>query len=75
MDVKRLKSVVFGIIEYLLGFIALAVFAAYAYANGMPTVARWESAFKLGAALAAIEITVLYLRKSPINRLILGGNI
>jgi hypothetical protein len=75
VDVTRLKSVVFAIIEYLLGFIALAVFVAYAYANGLPTVARWEAAFKLGAVLAALEITILYVRKPPMNRLILGGNI
>ena len=75
MDVTRLKSALFAIIEYLLGFIALAVFVAYAYANGLPTVARWESAFKLGAVLAALEITILSFRKAPMNRLILGGNI
>jgi hypothetical protein len=75
VDVARLKSAAFAIIEYLLGFIALAVFVAYAYANGMPTVARWEAAFKLGAVLAAVEMIILYLRKPPMNRLILGGNI
>jgi hypothetical protein len=75
VDVTRLKSTLFAIIEYLLGFIALAVFVAYAYANGTPTVARWETAFKLGAVLAALEITILSFRKAPMNRLILGGNI
>ena len=75
LDVTRLKSAVLSIIEYLLGFIALAVFVAYAYANGLPTVARWESAFKLGAVLAALEIAILSFRKAPMNRLILGGNI
>ncbi len=75
MEVAKLKSAVFVVIEYLLGFIALAVFVAYAYANGTPTVARWEAAFKLGAVLAALEIAVLSFRKAPMNRLILGGNI
>jgi hypothetical protein len=75
VDVTRLKSALFAIIEYLLGFIALVVFVTYAYANGLPTNARWEAAFKLGAVLAAVEITVLYQRKPPMNRLILGGNI
>jgi hypothetical protein len=75
VDVTRWKSALFAIIEYLLGFIALVVFVTYAYANGLPTNARWETAFKLGAALAAVEIAVLYLRKPPMNRLILGGNI
>ena len=75
MDVIRLKTAAITVIEYLLGFMALAIFVAYAYAHGTPTVARWEQAFKLGAILAALEIAILYARKPPMNRLILGGNI
>ena len=75
MDVIRLKTVAITVIEYLLGFMALAIFVAYAYAQGTPTVARWEQAFKLGAVLAALEIVILYELKPPMNRLILGGNI
>ena len=75
MDVIRLKTAAITVIEYLLGFMALAIFVAYAYAQGTPTIARWEQAFKLGAVLAALEIAILYARKPPMNRLILGGNI
>lgn len=75
MDVIRLKTAAITVIEYLLGFLALAIFVAYAYAQGTPTVPRWEAAFKLGAVLAALEIAILFARKPPMNRLILGGNL
>lgn len=64
-----------AVAEYLLGFFALAVFAAYVFAAGPPTTDRWVFAFKLGACLAAIELLVLALRKAPANRLIVGANL
>ena len=71
----KLAQVAQEIFEYLIGFIALAVFAAYAFANGQPTEARWLSAFKLGAAVSLLELSYLWFRARPANRLILGGNI
>ena len=64
-----------AVVEYLLGFFALAVFAAFVFAAGPPTTDRWVLAFKLGACLAAIELLVLVMRKSPANRLIVGANL
>ena len=70
-----MKRAAIAVIEYLLGFLALAVFAAYAFAQGAPTEERWVLSFKLGACLAALELLVLARRAAPINRLILGANI
>lgn len=70
-----MKQVAFTVIEYLFGFFALAVFAAYAFAQGVPTDERFVSAFKLGACIAAIELIILFLRKPLANRLIIGANI
>jgi hypothetical protein len=64
-----------AIVEYLLGFFSLAVFAAYAFAQGAPTHERWINAFKLGASLAAIELLVLLRRKALANRLVIGANL
>ena len=64
-----------AIVEYLLGFFSLAVFAAYAFAQGAPTDERWVSAFKLGASIAVIELLVLFYRKALANRLVIGANI
>lgn len=66
---------VYAIMDYLLGFFALAVFAAYAYAQGAPTDARWLDAFKLGACLAVFELLILFRLKTLVNRLIIGANI
>lgn len=68
---KRLSIVV---LEYLLGFLALAVFAAVAFSAGAPTDERLISAFKIGAVLAAVELAVLLARAPPANRLIVGAN-
>jgi len=69
------RIAVVALLEYLLGFLALAVFAAYAFGAGPPSDARWIAAFKLGGALAAIELAVLLRRADPANRLILGANL
>ena len=62
-------------IEYLLGFLALAVFAGYAFAQGAPTDERWITAFKIGGCLGAVELLVLYKRKTLANWLIVGANL
>lgn len=79
MTIKRAAT---AVLEYLLGFFALAVFAAYAFAQGAPTPERFVSAFKLASSLAALELAVLLWRKAaanqltkPINRLIIGANV
>jgi uncharacterized membrane protein YdcZ (DUF606 family) len=70
------KSALIAIIEYLLGFFALAVFAAYAFGQGAsPSDARMITAFKLGACLAVVELIILARRAKPANRLIVGANL
>jgi len=71
---RAMKRVAIAILEYLLGFLALAVFAAVAFSAGSPTDERLIAAFKLGAALAAAELAVLWARTAPANRLIVGAN-
>ena len=64
-----------GLIGYLLGFLALAVFAGYAFAAGpQPTPERWVAAFKRGELIALAVVAVLLWRPQPANRLVLGGN-
>lgn len=70
-----MRALLIGLVEYLLGFLALAVFAAVAFGAGpVPADERWLSAFRLGAAVAVIELVVLVRRAEPTNRLILGAN-
>ena len=70
-----MKRVALAALEYALGFLALAVFAAIAFGNGEPTDERMISAFKVGAAIAAVELAVLLGRSAPANRLIIGANL
>jgi hypothetical protein len=69
------KKIVQEVFDYLIGFIALAFFAAYAFAQGVPTDDRWVSAFKWGALIGMCELAFLMARKRPANRLIVGGNL
>lgn len=71
---RTLTRLVVALLEYLLGFLALAVFAAVAFSAGAPTDERLIGAFKLGAVLAAVELAVLWARTAPANRLIVGAN-
>ena len=59
-----------ALLEYALGFLALAVFAALAFNGGTPTDERMISAFKIGAAIAACEMAVLFGRcaREPSHR-------
>jgi hypothetical protein len=59
----------------LLGFLALAVFAALAFAGGAPSDERLVFAFKIAGGIALAEIAVLYYRSAPANRLIVGANL
>ncbi len=70
-----MKRLVFAAIDYLLGFMALAIFAAVAFSAGAPTDDRLIGAFKIGAVLAAAGLTVWLARAAPANRLIMGANL
>lgn len=65
-----------ALLEYLLGFLALAVFAAMAFGHGTPTQQQLIGAFQWGAALAVAELMLLVAwRRGPVNRLIIGANV
>jgi hypothetical protein len=71
-----MKRIAIAVVEYLLGFLALAVFAAIALTpTEAPTVERWLLAFKVGACLATLELAALVYRSVPANRLIIGANL
>lgn len=64
-----------AVVEYLLGFLALAFFAFLAFGSGPPTDDRLLFAFKVAAPVAVVELAVLWWRAVPANRLILGANL
>lgn len=70
-----MKRGIITVIEYLLGFLALTVFAAMAFSGGSPDDDRMLLAFKVSSGIAAIELMALYLRSQPANRLIIGANL
>lgn len=70
-----MRSAVVGIIEYLLGFLALAVFAFLAFGVGPATDERLLFAFKASSPVAVAELGVLLWRAAPANRLILAANL
>ncbi len=70
-----MRSAFLAIVEYLLGFLALALFAFLAFGSGPPTDERLLFAFKVSAPVAVIELAVLWWRAAPANRLILGANL
>jgi hypothetical protein len=69
------KRAALAIVEYLLGFLALAVFAAMAFGGGAPSDERLVFAFKVAGCIALAELAVLYYRTAPANRLIVGANL
>lgn len=71
----RLKRLIVAVVEYLLGFLALAVFAALAFGAGAPSDERFVFAFKVAASVALVELAVLWLRPKPANRLIVAANL
>jgi hypothetical protein len=72
---KRLVRPLLALLDYLLGFFALAVFAAWAFGRGAPTPERLITAFQWTTGLAVLELALLALRRAPVNRLILGANL
>ncbi len=70
-----MKPVALAILEYLLGFVALALFAFLAFGRGPASDDGFVQAFKLSGLVATVELVFLLARKKPANRLILGANI
>lgn len=71
----KLRRAVLAVLDYLVGFIALVSFAYLAFGRGPTTDETFVFAFKVGAAVAVVELGFLLARSSPANRLILGANI
>lgn len=70
-----MRSAATAILEYLLGFLALAFFAFLAFGGSAATDERLLFAFKASALLAVAELAILLWRPAPANRLILGANL
>jgi hypothetical protein len=70
-----MRSAALAVVEYLLGFLALALFAFLAFGSGPATDDRLVFAFKAAAPLAVLELAVLLWRAAPANRLIIGANV
>jgi hypothetical protein len=70
-----MRSAVIAVLEYLIGFLALAFFAYLAFGRGQSTDESFVFAFKASALVAVIELGLLLARASPANRLILGANL
>ena len=64
-----------AVIEYLLGFLALALFAYLAFGRGTSSDEQFVFAFKAAGAVALAELAVLLRRAAPANRLIVGANL
>ena len=70
-----MRRVLLAVIEYLLGFLALAFFAFLAFGSPHPTDERLLFAFKAATPVAVAELAFLCWRPTPANRLILGANL
>ena len=64
-----------AVLEYLLGFLALALFAFLAFGGGAATDDQLLFAFKASSPVAVVELAVLFWRPAPANRLIIGANL
>lgn len=70
-----MKAVALAIVEYLLGFVALALFAFLAFGRGPASDEQFVHAFKVGGLVALAELAFLLGRTRPANRLVLGANL
>ena len=70
-----MRTAALAILEYLIGFIALAFFAYLAFGRGQTTDDSFVFAFKASSLLAIGELVFLLARTAPANRLILGANL
>lgn len=68
---RRLVDTLSGLVQ----FFPLSLFATYAFWRGVPTGQRWVEAFELAALAAVVQLSILLLRRRPLNRLILGANL
>jgi hypothetical protein len=67
--------VVKTVLGYLLGYVALAIFAMIAFGSGPPTDAIWRRAFLIGGGVAVAELCVLWIMPIPANRLVIAANV
>jgi len=70
-----MRSALLAILEYIIGFIALALFAYLAFGRGASSDESFVFAFKASSILAVVELGYLLTRAAPANRLILSANI
>lgn len=70
-----MRSAALAILEYLIGFKALACFAYLAFGRGQASDVSFVFAFKASSLLAVAELAFLLARNSPANRLIIGANL
>lgn len=70
-----MRTAALTILEYLLGFIALALFAYLSFGQGPVTDDKLLHAFKVSGILAIAELAFLISRVKPANRLIIGANL
>ncbi len=64
-----------AIADFLLGFVALSVFAVLVLRQASPSDMAWQRAFVIAGALAVVEVAILVWRERPANRLVLGANL
>lgn len=70
-----MRTAALAILEYLIGFIALAFFAYLAFGRGQTTDDSFVFAFKASSLVALGELAFMLARTAPANRLILGANL
>lgn len=70
-----MRQAISAAVEYLLGFLALALFAYLAFGSATTSDEQFVFAFKASGAVAAAELATLLARATPANRLIIGANI
>jgi hypothetical protein len=70
-----MRNAILAIIDYILGFIALALFSFMAFGRGSVSDEAFITAFKVCGVVAIAELAYLLSRSTPANRLILGANI
>jgi hypothetical protein len=65
-----------AIVGYLLGFVALSVFAYLGFSRGAQTESTWRFAFTVAGGIAILELlTLTYVITKPANRLVVAANI
>tara|TARA_R110001592_G_scaffold82271_2_gene243712 strand:+ start:2035 stop:2577 length:543 start_codon:yes stop_codon:yes gene_type:complete len=65
---------IFALIQFF-PLSTFATFATFAFWNVNPSNERWLDAFQLGALLGLIQLAILLPQNTPLNRLVLAGNI